>query len=411
MKPFSLKESVLFSYRSYAHFLRRTFLAHRGTQARMTPKRLAIMLPFFIALLVLQTMHWIAFVADEILFAGYKSVEIRRPLFIVGVPRSGTTFLHRLLSEDRDTFVTFSLWELILAPSIAERKIIHGLASLDRRIGSPIGSLVRLLERTAFSGLDDIHGTSLSDPEEDYLTLLPVYACFLMILPFPFPEDLGHLAFFDDQTPDQDQERIMAFYKTCLQRHLYVHGTGRTLLSKNVSFGPMLETLTRVFPDARVVGTVRDPLSAVPSHISAMLEGAAFFDNDTRGDAFRDQMIDVQRYAYTHLAEVLPRLPRERRVLARMEDLHADLAGVVRRIYARFGLTVTPAFSEILDHRARIQKTYRSRHRYDPARYNLSAAEIFRRFHDVYPRFGYRPPPDSRRGKENHCRRSGIHIA
>ena len=392
MKPFSLKESVLFSYRSYAHFLRRTFLGFRGTQARMTPKRFMIMLPFSVALLALQTMHWLAFVADELLFSGYKSVEIRQPLFIVGVPRSGTTFLHRLLSEDRDNFVTFSLWELILAPSITERKIVQGLASLDRRIGSPLKGLVGLLERTVFGGLGDIHGVSLADPEEDYLTLVPIYACFLMILPFPFPEDLGHLAFFDERTPEQNKDRIMAFYRTCLQRHLYAHGTKRTLLSKNVSFGPMVETLARVFPDARMVGTVRDPLFAVPSHISAMLEGAAFFDNDTRGDAFRDQMIDVQRYAYTHLVEVFPRLPQEQRILLRMEDLHADLAGAVRTIYARFGLTMTPGFSEILDSRARAQRRFRSRHRYDPARYNLSGAEIFHRFFDVYQRFGYTPP-------------------
>lgn len=392
MRPFSLKQNILFSYQCYLYFLRRTFLGCRGTQARLTPKRFAGMTVFFIALLGLQTFHWLAFAVDEVLFSGYKSVDIREPLFIVGVPRSGTTFLQRLLSADRDTFTSFTLWELILAPSITERKILLGLAALDRRVGAPFKRLVAWFERTALGGLDDIHRVSLSDPEEDYLALAPIYACYLMILPFPFPEDLGHLAFFDDQTPRADKERIMAFYKTCLQRHLYVHGTEKTLLSKNVSFGPMVETLAQVFPDGRVIGTVRNPLHAVPSHISSMLEGAALFDNDTRGDTFRDQMIEVQRYAYSHLADVLPRLPRSRHMLLRMEDLQEDLEGVIRTLYARFSFSMTPAYEALLKRRDQSQKTYRSRHRYDPSRYNLTRADIFHRFYDVYHRFGYMPP-------------------
>lgn len=403
MKPFSLKENILFSYRRYAHFVRRSFWGCRGTQARCTPRRFAVMLVFSAVLLLLQSVHWLAFLVDDILFRGYRSVEIRKPLFIVGVPRSGTTFLHRLLASDHETFTTLSLWELIFAPTVSERKVVQALALVDRRVGAPLKGLIERVERAAFGGLEEVHRISLFSPEEDYFTLVPIYACYLMILPFPFHEDLGHLAFFDDQTPEPDKERIMGFYKTCLQRHLYVRGTEKILLSKNVSFGPMVDTLSRVFPDCRVIGTVRDPLRAVPSHLSSMLEGAAFFDNDTRGDRFRNQMIDVQRYAYTHLSEVLPRLPRERHRIIRMEDLRADLEKEVTAVYQRFHITMTSGFRDRLRRQTRKQKVYRSRHRYDPAWYNLSEGDIVQQFSDVYHRFGYKPPDRIGPSGEDRC--------
>ncbi|MDY6823992.1 MAG: sulfotransferase [Thermodesulfobacteriota bacterium] len=392
MRRFSLRENILYSYKTYGHLLKRTFLTARGTQARLTPRRFAVMLVFSAVLLVLQTVHWLAYIADELLFPGYKKVAVRNPLFIVGVPRSGTTFLHRFLAADTEHFTTFSLWELILAPTITQRKIVHKLGVLDRLAGGPAKRMIDLLERRAFSGLDAIHKISLSDPEEDYFALAPIYACFLMILPFPFPEELRYLAFFDDAADDTDKERIMAFYKTCLQRHLYVHGNDRILLSKNVSFGPMVKTLARAFPDCRIVGTVRNPEYAVPSHISSMMEGAALFDNDIQGDTYRDQMIDVQRYAYTHLAEVLPRLPANRYMTVTMESLQNNLHDVIADLYQRFGYTVTPAFDWFLRLETRKQQAYKSVHHYDLAAYNLTQEDIFHRFSDVYHRFGYIPP-------------------
>ncbi|MFO8048143.1 MAG: sulfotransferase [Desulfosudaceae bacterium] len=390
-----LLQNIWISYKTWFRLLGRTFLAGRRSPARRTPKRLAIMTGFLLLLLVIQTLHWLGFIIDELVFSGYRKIKVRQPLFVVGVPRSGTTFLHRLLFADKELFTCFTLWELIFAPSITERKIILGLARLDRVIGAPLQKAIAWLERRLFGSLDDIHVISLSDAEEDYFVLTPIYACFLLILPFPFFDELGHLAFFDDQTPQAEQDRILAFYKSCLQRHLYVRGTDRVLLSKNVSFSPMIRALNRVFPDCRIIGTVRDPRRAVPSHLSSMMEGAAVFDNNVEGDDYRDRMIEVQRYAYTHVIEALPELPRERRLTVRMEGLQHDLYGVVSTIYDRFDYAMMPDVEYNLRRRNQIQKTYQSGHHYDMAAYGLTGEEIFSRFADVFQQFGYEPPnPD-----------------
>lgn len=399
MNEFSLRENIIISYRTYFHLFKRTFFACRKTQARLTFRRFLIMMFFFPALLALQTVHWFFYIADDLFFPGYRTVDVEQPLFVVGVPRSGTTFLHRFLSQDKERFITFSLWELIFAPTITQRRLVLFFSDMDRLAGEPLGRMLKGLERLIFGSLDDIHMISLSEPEEDYFALAPIYACFLMILPFPFPEELGHLAYFDDQTPESDKARILAFYKTCLQRHLYVWGTDKILLSKNVSFSPMIETLNRSFPECKIIGTVRDPLLAVPSHISSMTAGAAIFDNDIQGETFRDQMMEVQAYAFSRVGKFLPGLPENRQVTVKMEDLKAELYPTIRKIYDRLDYKMSPDFEFYLRCQDREQKRYQSRHNYDLTSFNLSAEDIYRKFADVYRRYGY--PKAAATGLEN----------
>jgi hypothetical protein len=391
-----LLKNLLISYQTFFRLLWKTFVRSRHTQARLSVRRFFMMAAFFPLLFIVQTMHWIGFILDDILFRKYRSVEVRDPVFIVGVPRSGTTFLHRVMANDRDRFTTLTLWELILAPSVTERKFWLGLGRLDRLIGAPLTRLIKWLERRVFGSLDNIHQISLSDPEEDYFALVPIYACFILILPFPFFEELGYLAFFDDEAAAADRERIMAFYKSCLKRHLYVRGTDKILFSKNVSFSPMIEALSQTFPDSRIIGTVRSPLAAIPSHISSMMAGAAIFDNDTRGHEFRDQMIAVQRYAYTHIMERLPPHPEHRQMIVRMEDLQNRLESVVRTIYDRLGYGMAPAFEAYILNQDARQKSYKSGHKYDMSAYELTEAMIYEQFSDVFDQFGYDPPAPER---------------
>ena len=391
MTPSHFVENFIISYRTFFRLFFRTFFKSKNTQARLTVKRFFVMTGFFIVLFIAQTLHWLGFLLDEVFFRGYRLVNLQTPVFIVGVPRSGTTFLHRLLARDKERFTTFSLWELILAPSVCERKFWLALGRMDQYLGAPFARLLGWMERRMFSSLDNIHQISLSDEEEDYFLLVPIYACFLLILPFPFPDEMGDLAFFDDRVPEADKERIMDFYKSCLKRHLYVKGTERLFLSKNVAFSPMIKALKKTFPDSRIIATVRNPINAVASHISSMMAGAAVFDNDTRGDEFRDQMIAVQRYAYTHILET-PGYYKEDPVLVCMEDLQNNLLTTISSLYKRLGFQMTPEFEAYIRAQDNRQKNYISTHHYDPASYGLSETRIYKDFSDIFERFSYARP-------------------
>lgn len=389
MTEFSYRKSILYSYRMFFRLVMHTWFLSRDSQARPSLKRMAVMSLFLPLLFVFNTMHWIGFLLDEILFPGYRKVQVRAPLFIVGIPRSGTSYTHRLISRDTDQFVSLTLWELLLAPSVSERKFWLLLGRLDRTLGSPVSRLVKMIERRSAGNLDAIHEIRLSDPEEDYFFLIPMFACYLMILPFPFHDVMGHLAFFDDATPSKTKAIIMGFYKSCLQRHLYVWGTEKRLLSKNVAFGPMVASLNDTFPDCKILCNVRNPLKSIPSHISSMMAGAEIFDNDPRGHEYRDQMIDVQRYAFSHLSEFLPGLPENRHAFLRMEDLKNDVQGEIKRIYDCFGYEMSDAFEAYLMKEKRKERNYSSGHRYSLASFDLNPEKIAEMFSDMLEKFGY----------------------
>jgi hypothetical protein len=374
----------------YVRLVRLALRNLKGNGARLTTKRLAVMSLFLPTFLIVQTVHWIGFLLDDIFFRGYRGVEVKTPLFIVGVPRSGTTFLHRVLAKDAERFTTFKLWELIFAPSVAERVFWITLGKLDRMVGNPVARLIARLERKAFNQIDNIHCVSLNAPEEDYLTLVPIFACFLLVLPFPLSEDLWQLSYFDDQLPESSKNRIMAFYKSCLQRHLYVRGADKCILSKNPSFSPMVKALNDTFPDCQIICNVRNPLYVVPSLLSSMMAGARIFDSDPEDKIFRVRLIDMLKYYYRHLTTTVSLWPQHRQVFVTMEELQADVVTTVKKIYVRFGYSMPKYFEESLQSEYQQARNYRSRHKYSLEQFALTPDTIFEDFSEVFAVFKFR---------------------
>lgn len=379
-------------FRRYGRLVRRSLFGTRGTQARLTPYRALMLILFLPAFLAVQLMHWLGFLLDEVLFPGYRNVTVHEPVFIVGVPRSGTTFLHRVLSCDT-RYTTFTLWELVLAPSVTERRFWLALGAVDNAFGRPLGRLRRWLERRFFGQFDSLHKVSLDAPEEDYLALLPICACLLLTLPFPFPDELGYLARFDEEATDAEKRHVMDFYRRCLQRHLYVHGPDKRLLSKNAAFGGMVGTLGEAFPDCRVIATMRSPFAAVPSLISSMQSGADSFGNDTAGPAFRNQMVEMMQHFYAHLTDTLSQWPEDRHCFVTMDRMKGDLAPAVRTIYLQLEIPMTDAFAAALEREAASARDYRSGHTYSLDQFELRPDAIVRDFAVAFERFGFSPDP------------------
>jgi len=383
----SIKKKSGYFY--YFHLIKLSLFKSKNTQARWTPKRCLIMAFLFPALVGMQTIHWICLFMDDLFFKDYQDIEIKEPLFIVGVPRSGTTLLHRILSNDTDRFTTFMLWELLFAPAIIERKFFYLLGKLDNLLGNPFFRMLNWLDRIAFKSLNDIHLASLTEPEEDYFVLLPVCACFLLIHIFPFDEELWQLAYFDDQMPKKDKDYIMAFYTSCLKRHLYVNGTDKQILSKNPAFTPMIQTLRQQFPDCKIIGCVRNPLQVIPSLVSSMMTGVQLFDNDPKGHEFRDQLIQMLIYFYNHLHKCLPELPANRHCFVTMDSLKNHLQQELEQIYKLFGYNISLQFQTFLTRETNLARAYKSQHRYSLVQFDMNYHSLKNDLKDIFQKYGF----------------------
>lgn len=378
--------------RLFFRLIRGIFWDRGGLRVPWTVRRVVVMIGFVPVFLGAQFVHWLGFLLDELLFRGYRRIEVRQPMFIVGVPRSGTTLLHRVLAKDTQRFTTFNLGELLLAPSISERVFWGALGWIDRRLGRPVARLFAWLERSFLGGLDAIHFSSLAEPEEDYFALLPVFACFLLILPFPGSKKVWQLARFDTSLDADERRRIMAFYKGCLQRHLYIHGPDKILLSKNPSFTSMIGSLRETFPDCRVICNVRTPLETVPSLLSSMREGTRFFYGERHEDVLRDRLTDMVRHYYEHSLGTLPFWPPEQHVFVKMGDLEKQLQPTVERIYRRFELPLSEPYRAALEEEHRRALAYRSRHQYSLNEFGIDPSHIVEDHRYVFEYFDFGIP-------------------
>lgn len=374
-------------------FFRLAWLAFTSSRDRIMPltvKRFFLQCLFIPALLIATVSHAIWLFLDEIFFRGYRKVVVREPVFVVGIPRSGTTLLHRLMAEDTNRFTTFKYWELILAPSISERKCVLLLARLDGALGGIGRRLLGRFESWLLKDLQAMHPLSLFEPEEDEWLLMHRFASIFLVFPFPFMRRIRHLLYFDAEMPPRHRRNLMKFYKRCVQRHLYVHGPEKTLLSKNPSFSAKLESLNEAFPDAKIVCCVRNPHESVPSFASLMWYIWGHKPGISAGsEEMRQELLDSVSCFYRHPMACLAHLPENRQDFVLYHNLISAPKDTVTGLYHRFGLTLDAEFAAKLDLRQKKARAYTSRHSYSCEDYGLTRQDIAELYRDIFVHYGF----------------------
>lgn len=303
-----------------------------------------LLLPLLVLFLLY---HWLGLLLDELLFRGYRRVPVDAPVFILGVPRSGTTALHHTLARDPQ-FTTMRTWECLLGISVTWRLCGRGMGRIDRRLGRPLARLLAPVERRLTRALQSVHPTGLDLPEEDYWTLLPALACFGLVAAFPDARCLWRIARFDQALTAPEREDLMACYRRSIQRHLYVRGSDRRFLAKNAAFAQAAASLLRTFPDARVICCLREPNGAVASQIGALDPPLRGLHGIYRRTGVRDRMLALLADHYQRLLDVLPDRAPERAVFIPSAVLHRDRAAAVTEAYRWLALDLDPAFAAAL---------------------------------------------------------------
>lgn len=376
-------ELFLISTKRFVGLVGSSVTASPDGQAVLRPRRVLVMLGFLPVFAFAQALHWLGFFLDDLFFRGWRRVSVKQPVFVLGVPRSGTTRLHQVLAQD-EQFTTFRTWECLFAPSVTQRLFFLGLARFDRAIGAPVSRLLRRIERLIFAGLDDVHPMGLTTPEEDYFALMPALSCFILALPFPNFEHIWHVGRFDADLEPSERKRLLDFYESCLKRHLYVHGKQKCLLSKNAAFAPLALSLAQRFPDARFIVSLRDPLETVPSQLSSIGSGLAFFGVPADSNPIRQRLTAQLVFYYENLGRLREQLPKSRHAALGMQDLRGGLGSTIKAVYERVGLRVSDNFEQVLEHEDSQARSYKSSHLYSLEQFGLTPATISERFAAAY---------------------------
>lgn len=335
----------------YAAMWGAALLRWRDPHAPMGARRAAMLLFAMPLFLLVQIVHAVCLLLDEVVFPRYRWVDVGRALFVIGIPRSGTTFIHRTLAEDAERFTTFRTWQALFTPSIVQRRLVQGLAAVDGALGGVARRALEALTGRLSRDLDAIHEVGLRAPEEDYLALLPAGGCFVMLLAFPSASSLQALGQFDRRMPAARRRRLARFYRGCLQRHLYVSGDGRTLLSKNAAFGSWIAALHEQCPRARFLVCVREPVAAFHSQIRAVMPAGRLFATAVDRAPLQRVLLDGVAGTLEHLAATLRDWPSDRAAVIDLDDLRGapgeTIGAALARVDMRPGAVLSSALAAL----------------------------------------------------------------
>ena len=258
---------------------------------------------------------------------------IVQPIFITGLPRSGTTFLHSLLMQDRAGRVP-RVWQTIYPyPEPGTRN-----GRPDRRIAMVDGQL-RAFERLApeFHGLHPMTATS---PQECSEITAHVFASLRFDSTYFIPSYREWL----DRTGHLQPYR---FHRRFLQHLQHQDPAGGRWVLKCPDHVFALDAIRAVYPDARIVFVHRDPLKVLAS-VARLTEVVR------RPFVRRIDPVQIGRQ------EGIRWLAGAERMIAADSawpfatppchvhhlDLVRDPLGTVERLYRHFGLDLSPAASD-----------------------------------------------------------------
>ena len=292
----------------------------------------ALFLPLFLITLII---NWFFLLLDEILFPGYNKLEIRKAAFIIGVPRSATTYLFNILFRDQQNFHGFKLWELVLAPSICQKYFFLFIRTADRQIGHPVYKLTLFLDKIIFGKFVHIHEIGITKPEEDEVLFLYNLSSMYLFYFWPEIKVLDNLFYHDLRLPEAVRIRNINFYYSCIQRHNYVFDrySKKYFLSKNPTFIPRMASIATKFENAKIIYPLRTPYSTIPSTISLNAHILSNFCKLPEEYPFISETRDFVLEWYIIAERTIRESVKERCIKVNFEQITNDPEGLLTDLY------------------------------------------------------------------------------
>ena len=268
---------------------------------------------------------------DQYLISNPKIVqsEVKQPVFIIGMPRTGTTILHALLHEDENHRSPL-VWECLLPTPLAVSKNYKNNKQY-KRIVRELNQIFKLVP-----DFKKKHHITASSPQECVSINAFDFNSYQFTAQFYIPT---YLKWFFNKA---DRLSTMRFHKQFLQ---YLQSSDirpkRWLLKSPVHLMRLSE-IFEVYPDARIIMTHRDPGKVVPSVTSLISSLRSLYSDDE--DIVRTGHEQAKNWSsyFNRFLESRKKLNKEDQIIdLRFEDFVKDQMGTVENIYKKFGWELT----------------------------------------------------------------------
>ena len=297
----------------------------------------------------------------------YAGVRIDRPVFVTGLPRTGTTALHRLLTADPGS-QGLEVW---LAQVPQPRPPRHTWPD------NPVFQMIK----EGFSRHHDEHPEFMG---VHYMAADQVEECWQLLqqsMRSVSFETLAYVPGYSAWLREQDWTGAYRRHRRNLQM-IGLHDHGKRWVLKNPSHLFALDALLAVYPDALVIQTHRAPRTAIASACSLAAHASAGWSPVFTGPVIGRTQLDLWARGLSLFTAERARHDPARFYDVRYDDLVADPVGTVEAIYRHFGLPLTGAAADAVRSLAATSSRAggESGHRYALGDFGLAGEEVDERF-------------------------------
>lgn len=303
--------------------------------------------------------------------------KIEAPIVVVGLPRTGTSKLQRVMSGDPDV-QRLEMWRLLNPAPFPDEEPGNPAGRIE------FGKIVEDTFRTQFPGWMARHPMEAQEPDEEL---------FIMEMSFESAVSsmLARSPTFREFSVKCDPRPT---YKILFEMMQYLQwqdggAKGRPWIMKSPVHVGYLDTLFEFFPDATVVHCHRDPVKTVPSFATTIYELRKTTTNDIDAAEVGQEWFEYWASLTDRYLEVRDSLPLDRIVNANFSEICDDPVAVIQRVYDKAGRKMTSqAIEGCKNYNESRPAHHWGKYSYTLEEYGLSESAIKARFSEYLKIFG-----------------------
>jgi hypothetical protein len=301
------------------------------------------------------------------------SEEVEGPVFVIGLPRTGTTALSQLVAADPQ-FRSLRLWESIAPCPPPEKATEH----TDPRIADAEASLAMMYQLYPLMATMHHEEATSATECQDLLGMTFRTVHF---------DGFAHVPSYLEWVTESDMRSTYRYHRRVLQL-LQWHCPPRLWHLKTPVHMFALDALLESYPQARFLWSHRDPADVLGS-VCSLIQYVRSWASD-RADPVELGSEQLGRWsdAVARAMDFRARVGDDRFADLSFGDLQADQVGALARAYETIGLPFSTASRQAVAHWSVGHKPgSHGRHTYDLAEFGLTVDEVHERFAQYLDRF------------------------
>ena len=300
-------------------------------------------------------------------FDKVNSEQVSQPIIVIGLPRSGTTFLFNLLSKDLDNRSPL-FWEMMKPLPLVNPKSFFEKSRIFR------SDSILYIKEKFIPQFDNIHAIRSDSPEE--CLLIKVFA-LQSIFYFYMANTPSYLEYLTNADTGMSYDWHYKFLKI-LEK---THKPKRWLLKDPSHLGNLEEILNR-YPDACFIHIKRDPSETLPSICSLTSQVRRGFSNHLDLEDLGRRTLDFWAKSNDKNDSQISKIPNEKYLQVYYDDLLEDPINLIKDIYNKFSLPLNNlTLSQMRDYVETGTKEAKMKHKYSLEDYGLDKKEVHNKLH------------------------------